>query len=94
MARAGMSAPRYPAPIQRPHAPAMPLFRTPPGPQQRPHHSQPRPNLYYHHHQRNGGGGGERAPDGGETGAGAEEGIDPPPSQDAPSAPAAELKAE
>lgn len=49
MTRGGGPAPRYPAPIQRPHAPALPLYRAP---QQRPHHAQPRPNLYYHHPQR------------------------------------------
>lgn len=58
MGRGGMVAPRYPTPIQRPHAPAMPLYRAPPAPQPQPvprvaaHHAQSRPNLYYHHHQR------------------------------------------
>lgn len=58
MARGGMVgvAPRYPAPIQRPHAPAMPLYRAPPAPQPGPpprqHHQPPRQNMYYHHHQR------------------------------------------
>lgn len=54
MARGGMVAPRYPAPIgQRPHAPALPLYRAPPASAPR-HHAphQPRPNLYYHQHQR------------------------------------------
>lgn len=59
VARGGMMAPRYPAPIQRPHAPALPLYRAPPAPQQqpqRPHahpvQQPPRQNVYYQHHQR------------------------------------------
>ncbi|KAJ0181030.1 hypothetical protein K1T71_003115 [Dendrolimus kikuchii] len=77
MARGGMVAPRYPAPIQRPHAPAMPLYRAPPTPQPRvgAHHAQARPNLYYHHHQRNGGsgGGGDRAAEGADAAGASEE---------------------
>lgn len=90
MGRGGMVAPRYPAPIgQRPHAPAVPLYRAPPA-APRPHHAA-RPNLYYHQHQRNGGAG-ERAADGGEAAPPGDEPGDAAPAPDAPAP--AEVKAE
>lgn len=51
--RGGMVAPRYPAPIQRPHAPHAPLYRhAPPAQPPRAHHAPARHTLYYQHHQR------------------------------------------
>ncbi|KPJ06709.1 hypothetical protein RR48_11756 [Papilio machaon] len=97
MSRGGPAAPRYPAPIQRPHAPVPPLYRAPPAPSPaRQHHAPQRNNLYYQHQQRNGAGGGgngggERAPEGGEVTPGAEEQVE----AGAPECPpAADLKAD
>ncbi|XP_038209509.1 uncharacterized protein LOC119830524 [Zerene cesonia] len=99
-----MGPQRYPAPIQRPHAPAMPLYRPPAQPATRPHHA-PRHNLYYHHPQRSeyshpaqysniqyGSGSGEQARDGGDTPLTVEEAVEAPAASDAPAP--AEVKAE
>ncbi|CAK1548241.1 unnamed protein product [Leptosia nina] len=81
---------RYPAPIQRPHAPAMPMYRAPQPPRQ---HHAPRHNLYYHHPPRNGSGGAEQhSREGGNTPSTVEEPVEVPPPSDAPAPP--EVKAE